>query len=380
MPLFGLGKWDSCTGTGILPLGMGLTLWKMGMGFLFFVRLASLRTYNLTQILELSHLMTQKSQYFSTFWPPIASSRYQALRCGHVTSLISGLFKTNMASSSMSDCCRRTMIIELKYVSSNNAIVHTENSKIELDLKRSPTDLQASIVENCGVKDSAAKRGFGDFVIEFFYVDFVEAGSTKRAPFVLRTKEQVEMLRGSESRSLLVRIIQRVTTFKKASVNIVFEKATETTESTAPGISGSTTSGSTASAATHAGKMPKKAAKKTSIPCTHEKLKDLLDKTDDVKLAEDGKGITCLLYGKTPKLDKSKRTSSGHLKYFRRVHICPAKKLATGPQSRTINDFYTPVPKRPRVSAPAASKTTETSNSSEPKEITQMPECSNDSM
>ena len=38
--------------------------------------------------------MTQKSQYFSTFWPPIASSRCQALRCGHVVSVISGLFKT----------------------------------------------------------------------------------------------------------------------------------------------------------------------------------------------------------------------------------------------------------------------------------------------
>ena len=216
--------------------------------------------------------------------------------------------------------------------------------------------------KHCGVKDSAAKRGFGDFVIELFYVDFVEAGSTKRAPFVLRTKEEVEMLRASESRSLLVRIIQRITTFKKASVNIVFEKATE---STAPGISGSTTSDSTASAVTDAGKMPNKAAKKTSsIPGTHEQLKDLLDKTDDARLAEDGKGIKCLLCGKTPKLDKRKSTASGHLKYFRSVHICPAKKLATGPQSRTINDFCTPVPKGPRVSAPAPSETSETSNSS----------------
>ncbi len=50
------------------------------------------------------------------------------------------------------------MIFELKYVSSNDAVLHTQNSKTELDLKRNPTD---------------------------FYVDFVEAGSTKRAPFVL---------------------------------------------------------------------------------------------------------------------------------------------------------------------------------------------------
>ncbi len=102
----------------------------------------------------------------------------QALRCGHVMSVISGLLalhvseignrKSNitMASSSMSDCWR-TMIFKLKYVSSNDVALHTENSKTELDLKRNPTD---------------------------FYVDFVEAGSTKRVPFVLRTKEQVEML------------------------------------------------------------------------------------------------------------------------------------------------------------------------------------------
>ena len=65
MPPFGLGKWDSCTGTEIFPLGMGQTLWKMGMGFLFFVRLASLRLYNFTQILELSHFDdTRKSVFF----------------------------------------------------------------------------------------------------------------------------------------------------------------------------------------------------------------------------------------------------------------------------------------------------------------------------
>ncbi|KAL9976521.1 hypothetical protein ACROYT_G013835 [Oculina patagonica] len=69
------------------------------------------------------------------------------------------------------------------------------------------------------------------------------------------------MLRASESQSQLVRIIQWVTTFKKASVKIVFKKVTK---STAPGISGSTTSGSTATASTDAGKMPKKVAKKTN--------------------------------------------------------------------------------------------------------------------
>lgn len=64
-------------------------------------------------------------------------------------------------------------------------------------------------------------------LLNFFYVDFIEAGNTKRASFVLRTKEQVEMLRASQLRSIMVRITQRVATFKKGSLNIVFESATD---------------------------------------------------------------------------------------------------------------------------------------------------------
>ena len=107
----------------------------------------------------------------------------------------------------------------------NNTLIHTENSKINLDLKCSPAELHARIMQNCGVQASAERRGFNDFGVEFFYVDFIEAGNTKRAPFVLRTKEQVEMLRASQSQSIMVRITQSFAIFKKGSGNIVFESA-----------------------------------------------------------------------------------------------------------------------------------------------------------
>ena len=119
-------------------------------------------------------------------------------------------------------------------------------------------------------------------------MDFIEAGNTKRTPFVLLTKEQVEMLRASQSRSIMVRITQRVATFKKGSVKIVFESAPDSHDpgSTESRNSGSSTSGNTIDTS----KLQKKAAKKaSSIPVTHEKLKDLLAKTEDVRLTEDGK-------------------------------------------------------------------------------------------
>lgn len=85
------------------------------------------------------------------------------------------------------------------------------------------------------------------------------------------------------------------------------------------------------------------------MPQTHEKLKDFLEKTNDVRLADDGKSMKCLLCGKNPKLDNSKRSNSGHLKYFRRVHRCSMRAEVAGSKTQKIDEFYGPVEKRPRV-------------------------------
>ena len=62
--------------------------------------------------------------------------------------------KIKIASEKVS----RTMVLEIKYV---NAVIHTENSKLLLDLNCSPKELE-KIVNSCGIEHSAAKRGFTD--------------------------------------------------------------------------------------------------------------------------------------------------------------------------------------------------------------------------
>ena len=47
----------------------------------------------------------------------------------------------------------------------------------------------------CVVEDSAAKRGFADHALEMFYVDQFKLGNSKKAPFVLRPNDQIEMVR-----------------------------------------------------------------------------------------------------------------------------------------------------------------------------------------
>ena len=37
------------------------------------------------------------------------------------------------------------------------------------------------------------KRGFTDYLTEMFYVDYIEPGQPKKAPFVLRTDDQLSM-------------------------------------------------------------------------------------------------------------------------------------------------------------------------------------------
>ena len=107
-----------------------------------------------------------------------------------------------MASEKVS----RKMVLEIKYVNANNAVIHTENSKLLLDLNCSPKELEKTVVNSCGIEHSAAKRGFSDHSIELYYVDHVEPGNPKKAAFILRTDETIGMLRASESHSLFVKL------------------------------------------------------------------------------------------------------------------------------------------------------------------------------
>ena len=59
-----------------------------------------------------------------------------------------------------------------------------------------------------------------DFTLEVFYTDFVESGNPGKEPFVLRTQDQLEMFKKSDCKSLSVRVMQRVVTYEKHSVNI----------------------------------------------------------------------------------------------------------------------------------------------------------------
>ena len=57
-----------------------------------------------------------------------------------------------------------------------------------------------------------------------FYVGYIEPGQPKKAPFVLRTDDQLSCFFKSESKSILLRVIQRIVQFEKGYVNILMEK------------------------------------------------------------------------------------------------------------------------------------------------------------
>ena len=160
----------------------------------------------------------------------------------------------------------RTVVVEIKYFCTKNVVIHTENCKLNLPLDCSTTQMEKNIRRMCGIDESSRRRGLADFALEVFYIDFIEAGCSRKAPFVIRTKDQWEMLQ-----------------------------------------------------------------------------------TKDTRLSEDGKRIECMRCGKSPKLDKCKRTAECHIKYFQRVHNCNPTK--TSEQTNKISEYFEPTEKRPKMVA-----------------------------
>ena len=89
--------------------------------------------------------------------------------------------KIKMASEKVS----HKMVLEIKYVNANDAVIHTENSKLLLDLHCSPKELEKIVVDSCKTEHSAAERGFSDHSIELYHVDHVQPGNLKKAAFIL---------------------------------------------------------------------------------------------------------------------------------------------------------------------------------------------------
>ena len=77
-----------------------------------------------------------------------------------------------------------------------------------------------------GIEHSGVRRGFANYGSKNVLCELRWACrlSPQKAPFVLRTiEEQMEMIRGSEPRSLIIRLIQRVPFYQKGTKNIVLK-------------------------------------------------------------------------------------------------------------------------------------------------------------
>ena len=62
---------------------------------------------------------------------------------------------------------------------------------MELPLDCLTTQLEKTIRRMCGIEELNRRR-LADFAIEVFFIDFIEAGSSRKASFVLRTKDKFE--------------------------------------------------------------------------------------------------------------------------------------------------------------------------------------------
>ena len=65
-------------------------------------------------------------------------------------------------------CKTRTVVVEIKYFSTQNVVIHTENCKLELPLDCSTTQMEKNIRRMCGIEESSRLRGFTDFALKCF--------------------------------------------------------------------------------------------------------------------------------------------------------------------------------------------------------------------
>lgn len=197
-----------------------------------------------------------------------------------------------MAGADGSLCRIRTVVAEIKYISAQNVVIHTENCKLELLLDCSVTQVEKNIRRMCGIDESSRRRGFADFALEVFYIDFI--GISEKRPLCLELKKELEMFQRGSCTSLSVKVIQRQVMFQKGSVrpvNIVFkQRSPSVSETEAPRsctssgkqlpqeniVNNSTDSGSD---------------KQENLPKTLLRLRELLLQTNDTRLSKDGKRI-----------------------------------------------------------------------------------------
>ena len=54
----------------------------------------------------------------------------------------------------------RTVVVEIKYLCTENVVINTENYKLNLPLDCSTTETEKNIRRMCGIDESSRRRGF----------------------------------------------------------------------------------------------------------------------------------------------------------------------------------------------------------------------------
>ena len=72
------------------------------------------------------------------------------------------LIQTTWRIKTTLSCNTRTVVVEVKYFSTQNDVIHTENCNLELPLDCSTTQMERNICRMCGIEESSRRRGFAD--------------------------------------------------------------------------------------------------------------------------------------------------------------------------------------------------------------------------